>query len=146
MRCTNCERPLLALFYSVICESCTDDPYGRFHVAYAVWEEQQEANGGSRLTYIFRTRHDAVRFRTIRGDESRPILCVLSEHPYEWRDARGVATGLTVGTPLCEVFPDHRFPPAPFRAFIAPPTVDPRAERVVISRGAEPVHEPSHSA
>src|SRR5262245_29654221 len=100
MRCTDCERPLLALFYSMVCEFCTDAPHGRFHVGYVLWDEDEPAAG--QLTYVWRTRHDAVRWRTIRADESLPIYCVLSEHPFAWRPASRAAVGLTVAAELCE--------------------------------------------
>ena len=133
MRCTDCERPLLALFYTMVCESCTAAPAGRFHVAYAVIEEAPR--DAVQLTYVWRTRHDAVRWRTIRGDESRPVHAVLSEHPFVWREASGSAEGLIVGSQLCEIYPDHRFPPAENRAFLAPESVDPRTERIILSPG-----------
>lgn len=132
MRCTDCERPLLALFYTMVCESCTAAPTGRFHVAYAVIEEAPA--DAVLLTYVWRTRHEAVRWRTIRGDESRPIHAVLSEYPFVWREASGSAEGLTVGSQLCEIYPDHRFPPADNRAFIAPESIDPRSERIILTR------------
>jgi hypothetical protein len=147
MRCTDCERPLLALFYTMVCESCTAAPAGRFHVGYAVFEEAPA--DAVQLTYVWRTRYDAVRWRTIRGDEARPIHVVLSEYPFEWRDASGSAAGLTVGSQLCEIYPDHRFPPAENRAFVAPESVDPRTERIVLHAGAPTseavAHEDSHA-
>jgi hypothetical protein len=133
MRCPDCHRPVLALFYSVVCESCTSTPRGTFHAAYVVLEEP--VTKGCQITYVWRTRHDALRWRTIHGDESQLICCVLSEERFSWRAASGAANGLMVGDRLCEVYPDHRFPPGPWRAFVAPPSVEPRTDRVILPRG-----------
>lgn len=134
MRCPDCQRPVLALFYTVVCEACTSEPRGTFHAAYVVLEEPVTRRGY--LTYVWRTRHDALRWRTIHGDENAEVRCVLSEERFQFRTASGAAMGLMVGDRLCEVYPDHRFAPGPFRAFLAPPSVEPRTERVILPRGA----------
>ena len=75
---------------------------------------------------MWRTTHDAVIWRSLQGLEEGEVRSVLSEQAIVWRVASGLAAGLVAADKLYDIYPDHRFPPGPHRAFLAPETL--RAE------------------
>jgi len=119
MRCPHCDRPMLALFFSTICEWCDGPPKGNFFRGYVVWRDPELGDAIS--AYVFRTAHDALVWRTISGNEECEIRTVLSEDPFAWRVASGKAAGLICAQELFDVFESHRYRRAPNRAFLAPP-------------------------
>lgn len=116
---------MLPLFTSCICERCDGPPRGRFYVGFVVWRGGDDGDG-PRQDYVFRTGSDARRWRDVNkltGCEIRPVLV---EHEPGWHLSRGTIKGLELADRLFEVYPNHRFPPAHNRAFLAPESVDPR--------------------
>lgn len=134
MRCPHCQRPLLALFYTTVCESCEASPRGDFYAGFIVWDPARELSlEAPRQVYVWRTAHDAVMWRSLRETEDLTVRCILSELPISWRQAGGKAAGLICADGLFEIFADHRFPPGRYRAFLAPPNFHPYAERVTLA-------------
>ncbi|HTU56895.1 MAG TPA: hypothetical protein VMF89_00650 [Polyangiales bacterium] len=119
MRCPVCDRQLMLLFYSAVCDWCESPPKGKFFRGYVVW--QDPACGEAVSEYVFRTAHDAIVWRTMSGHEEREIRTVLAEEPIPWRVASGRASGLICADQLFDVFTTHRFRRGPYRAFLAPP-------------------------
>ncbi len=119
MRCPVCDRQLMLLFYSAVCDWCESPPKGKFFRGYVVW--QDPACGEAVSEYVFRTAHDAIVWRTMSGHEEREIRTVLAEEPIPWRVASGRASGLICADQLFDVFTTHRFRKGPYRAFLAPP-------------------------
>ncbi len=130
MLCPRCQRKMTLLFYSAVCDFCEGKPKGTFYRGYVVWRERDVE---APLDYVWRTPHDAVMWRTLQGLEECEVRCVLSEHPITWRVASGSAAGLVSADKLFEIHCDHRFPPAPYKAVLAPPTFSAYTERVQLS-------------
>jgi hypothetical protein len=119
MRCPVCDRPMLFLLFSAVCDWCESPPKGKFFRGYVVWQEP--ACGEAVSEYVFRTAHDAIVWRSMSGHEEREIRTVLAEDPIPWRVASGRASGLICADQLFDVFSTHRFRKGPYRAFLAPP-------------------------
>lgn len=132
MRCPLCHSEMLLLFTSYLCERCDTPPSGRFYVGFVVWR----GIGGPRQEYLFRTRADAGRWREINGLLDSEVRPVLVEAEPAWHLSRGSIRDLELANQLFEIFPTHRFPPAPNRGFLAPETVNPRDQGFVeLSQG-----------
>lgn len=127
MLCSKCQRPMLLLFISAVCDHCDGAPKGDYYRGYVVWREGRGAMPV--LDYVWRTAHDAAIWRSLCDQEECEIRCVLAPEPIEWRVGQGKAAGLTMATRLFEIYADHRFPPLPDRAFFAPPGVHPYTEK-----------------
>jgi hypothetical protein len=132
MRCPVCDRPMLLLFVSAVCDWCDSPPKGKFFRGYVVWQEP--ACGDAVSEYVFRTAHDAIVWRSMSGHEEREIRTVLSEEPIPWRVASGRASGLICADQLFDVYRTHRFRKAAYRAFLAPP--DPRQTKDLVQVSA----------
>lgn len=132
MRCARCQRSMLALFYTAVCETCDVPPQGQFYAGFVVWDPTSSRGDRPTPAYVWRTAHDAVMWRSLRETEDLTVRVVLSAHPIPWRESGGRASGLTCAEALFEIYPDHRFPPGRFRAFLAEPGFHPYAERVTL--------------
>lgn len=131
MRCPVCDRPMLLLLVSAVCDWCESPPKGKFFRGYVVWQEP--ACGEAVSEYVFRTAHDAIVWRSMSGHEEREIRTVLSEEPIPWRVASGRASGLICADQLFDVYRTHRFRRGPYRAFLAPNDVRKDKDLVQIS-------------
>ncbi len=114
MQCPRCSRPMTLLFLSYACDYCDglvpDDDWDR---GYVVWR-------GRALPaeeYVFATREDAEQWRTISGENGtvRPVRAPVK---FRWRKSSGTVKDLTMADRLVTIYPDRRFPPAPYRAMI----------------------------
>lgn len=105
-----------ALFYSWVCEHCEGLPEGDYDRGYVVWRDRPPASE----EYVFRTKEDAERWRAHKQYGEKPIRIVLSEQPFRWRMSNGTITDVELADHLFEIYPDHRFEPGPYRAFLAP--------------------------
>ncbi len=110
---------MLPLFTSLVCDYCDghvdlEDGYYRGFVVFT----GEEAFDG-RPVYVFRTRTDAALYRSANGLQSCPIEEVLCEQPFNWRKSTGTLQDVELAARPYELYPDHRFPPAPNRAFMA---------------------------
>ncbi len=134
MRCPHCHRPTLALFYTAVCEACDSLPRGEFFTGFVVWDSSRAATASApSVVYVWRTAHDATVWRSLREAEDLTVRCILSEAPIPWREAGGKAAGLVCADSLFEIYPDHKFPPAPYRAFLSTPTFYAYTERVFLA-------------
>lgn len=129
MRCPICQREMLALFTSLVCERCDGPPSGRFYVGFVVWRRGQER--GPRQDYLFRTSGDAERWRQLNDLQQAEVRPVLTEVEPAWHLSRGSVRDLELANQLFEIYPDHRFPPAPHRGFLAPSEIDPHDQGFV---------------
>ena len=119
MECPNCNREMVPLFTSFVCDYCDGLVSGTdYYRGYIVCRGPEEVRG--RQVYVFRTREDAERWRSVRNLHDHRICEVLSEHDIKWRQSRGSVKDLELADRLFEIYPDHRFEPKPNRAFIAP--------------------------
>lgn len=128
MRCPFCQRPMLELFTSCVCEHCDGGPHGDFFRGWVVWPEQPS---GIVQTWVFRNPDDARRWLKNRADGT--VRAVLSREPFTWTRARGPLKDVVLAEKPFEIFPDHRYPPAAYRAFLAPGDI-PDADRVRLAR------------
>src|SRR5688572_572693 len=84
MRCSHCQRPMLALFTTFVCDHCDGDPQGDFYRGWVIWPERPI---GAVQTWVFRSREDARRWLKRRSDG---IVCaVLADRPFTWTRSRG---------------------------------------------------------
>lgn len=124
MRCEYCQRPMLQLFTSCVCEHCDAEPHGDFFRGWVVWPEHPV---GLVQTWVFRTTDDAQRWLTNRADGD--VRAVLSREPFTWTRSRGPLKDVVLAERPFEIYPDHRHPPGKNRAFLAPADV-PDADRI----------------
>ncbi len=54
---------------------------------------------------------------------------VLAHQEIPWQVSRGSIRDLELASRLYEIYPDHRFEPKPYRAFLAPAVAKQRATR-----------------
>ena len=128
MRCPHCQRPMLALFTSCVCEPCDGYPEGDFFRGWVVWPERPF---GLVQTWVFRREQDARKWLESRTDGV--VRAVLSREPFAWTRSRGAMKDLVLAEKPFEIFPDHRHPPGKYRAFLAPMDI-PDADRVRLKR------------
>ena len=134
MRCPRCCRAMLALFYTAVCEACDEPPRGEYYAGFVVWDPSRGLSEDDLpSTYVWRTAHDATIWRSLRETEDLTVRCVLSELPIPWHHAGGKAAGLVCANALFEIFPDHRFAPGPYRAFLSSPSFHAYSERVTLA-------------
>ena len=118
MQCSRCKRPMIALFYSAVCDYCERQmPTESLYRGFVVYRGQRSADGDEE--YVFRTRADAERWRRIAGREGCEIREVYSLNAFRWHKSRGSARDLELADHLFKIFPDHRYEPLPHRAFLA---------------------------
>jgi hypothetical protein len=128
MRCPTCQRPMLALFTTCVCDHCDGEPEGEFYRAWVVRPSQVV---GILKTWVFRRSADARTWRDNRGDGV--VLAVLSDRPYTWARGRGPLKGLELHERPCEIYEDHRYPVGPSRTFYAP-LGTPDGDKVMLHR------------
>jgi hypothetical protein len=106
------------LLVSYVCDYCDglaeDTDY---HRGYIVWRGPGSVPGQE---YVFRTPEHAERWRIIKGLHDSEVREVLCEYEFHWQESRGTVKGLELADRLFEIYPDHRFEPKPYRAFLAP--------------------------
>jgi hypothetical protein len=115
---------MTALFTSYACDWCDGlkqpVPVAR---GWVVWREVDPAEGDlsveGRQCYVFPTPQMADHYRTV-ANATGDIREVLSEHPIRWTDGKGTIANLRLADRLYTIYPDHRFEPGPYRAFLAP--------------------------
>jgi hypothetical protein len=118
MRCLHCERTMRPLFTSCVCDHCDGiAEVGAFR-GYIVYRGEEDLGG--RPVYVFRTATDAAIWRNAQGLQHSPIRAVLSESPFRWRVSSGSIRDVELAERPFEIYPDHRFPPDPHRAYLAP--------------------------
>lgn len=117
MRCPTCTREMLALFTSFVCDHCDGLGDSELHSGFIVFTGEELFDG--RPVYVFRTRTDAALWRSANDLQHCPIEEVLAEHEFAWRATTGTLKGIELADRPYELFPDHRFAPAPNRAFLA---------------------------
>jgi len=127
VRCSECHREMTALFLSFVCDYCDGlradpAPYQGF-VVY-----RGPRDGHAREEYVFRSLRDAERWRKIQRLEGCEIRKVESSAEFRWRASTGTVRDLELADRLFEIFPDHRYAPAPNRAHVSStPPVRPAA-------------------
>lgn len=115
--CPVCGRAATPLFFSAACDWCDGLVSVPFDHGWVVWRGRPP--GASE--YVFRTPADAERWRVVQSLEGCPVREVLSEVPFRWRNSSGNVKDIELADRLIEIYPDHRFPAAPNRAFLAGP-------------------------
>jgi hypothetical protein len=120
MNCSACHRPMRPLFISYVCDYC-DGLHGEpveYDHGFVVWRPRPTPA----QEYVFSTRRDAERWRTIQGLSGYDIREVLTATKFRWRKSTGSVKGLEMADRLIEIFPDRRHPPGPNRAFFGDAT------------------------
>jgi hypothetical protein len=122
---------MLLLLTSYVCEYCDGPPVGQFYRGFVVWRGLD--GDQPRREYVFRTREIAAKWRELRKLEDFEIREVLSENAIGWRRSRGSVKDIELADRLYYIYPDHRFPPAADRAFLAPEALGGSDDVVVLS-------------
>ncbi len=106
------------LFISMVCDYCDglDVDESNWAVGYVVWRNRPTPTD----EYVFRTREDAEIWRRAQKLDDAPILQVRAPYAFRWRKSTGTLKDLTTADRLVTIFADRRFPPAPYRAYLAP--------------------------
>lgn len=115
MLCPTCNRPMRALFTSYACDYCDGLAEVDYHAGFVVHRGSVDFTG--RPMYVFRTRTDAAVWRAANNLQSFPIREVLSEYAFHWRRSAG-PIDVELADGVYELYPDHRFAPAPNRVFL----------------------------
>jgi len=120
MRCPACKRSMTALFTSYACDWC-DGLKKPIPVArgWVIWRPGSNTSAEERECYVFPTPQMAEYYRSVTNVEG-DVRQVLSEMPIRWSDGKGNIKNLRLAERLYTIYPDHRFEPGPFRAFLAP--------------------------
>jgi hypothetical protein len=123
-RCPACKRHMTALFTSYVCDWC-DGLKKPLPVArgWVVWRTVAEM--AERECYVFPTPQMAEYYRSVTHVEGE-IRQVLSELPIRWSDGKGNIKNLRLAERLYTVYPDHKYEPGAFRAYLAPEESMPR--------------------
>lgn len=118
MECPRCARPMKPLFITQVCDFCdglVTDP-ADWDLGFVVWRGRTMPTN----EYVFATREDAERWKEAQGMTDEPILAVRAPFKFRWRKSTGTVKDVTTADRLVTIFADHRFPPAPNRACLAP--------------------------
>ena len=120
MRCPACKRSMTALFTSYACDWC-DGLKKPIPVArgWVIWRAGSSTSVEERECYVFPTPQMAEYYRSVTNVEG-DVRQVLSEMPIRWSDGKGNIKNLRLAERLYTIYPDHRFEPGPYRAFLAP--------------------------
>lgn len=118
MRCTHCGRPMLALFTSYVCDWCERPPMAKLHGGWVAWDPSAPL---PTTTLVFSRPEHAEKWSRDR-DGNHQVRRVLSEEPFQWVPSRGSMRDLELADKPYQVFRDHRYPPQPCAAFLAPPS------------------------
>lgn len=114
MQCSTCKREMTQLFFSQACDYCDYGvPLERLHRGFVVYRND------CRVSYVFRTRMDAERWRVASDRTEYEVRAVYSLTPFRWQLSRGTLKDVVLADHLIEIFPDHRYEPLPHRAFLA---------------------------
>ena len=125
MLCPDCQRPMRLLFTSYACDHCDGLAPSDLQRGYIVLESTTKL--GRSPFYVFRTRTDAALWRSAQELQHCPVVEVLTECEVSWRVTSGTLEGVELADKQFLIYPDHRFPPGPNRAFLAPTTAIPVA-------------------
>lgn len=107
------------LFTSVVCDYCDGLKTAEFpYRGYVVWRGPVERNG--REEYVFPTREDAERYRAAVDRLDAEIREVRSETEIQWHSGRGTIRDLQLADHVFTIYPDWRFEPGPYRAYLVP--------------------------
>lgn len=120
MQCPTCKRSMTLLFTSAVCDWCDGlkkpevVDRGWVVVPYLVGPEGMEL-------YVFPSPEMAMYFQRAQklGGQVRKVL---SEQRIRWRDGTGTLPNLRVADRRYTVYPDFKFEPGPYRAYLAPIT------------------------
>jgi hypothetical protein len=107
------------LFVHYHCDHCDGlTSPSELHRGFILWSHQDYFPG--REAYIFRNRESAERYRRAVRRHDWEIREVLCEREFSWHLGRGTVPDLELADRRFEIYPDHKFPPAPNRAYLAP--------------------------
>jgi hypothetical protein len=113
MLCKICKRPMTPLFTSYVCDYCDGlkqvGTFRGFVVLHRPLPSQE---------YVFRTKEDAERWRTLNRHDKAKVRPVLSEEEFRWQPSRGSIQGVMLADRLFEIFPDQKFERKPCRAYV----------------------------
>jgi hypothetical protein len=122
MLCPRCMRPMTTLFTSSVCDWC--DGLKKPTIVARGWvllNGPLDSRGRELDVFPSLEMVDYYRFATGLEGEIREIA---SETPIQWSDAGGLVPHLCVAERRFRVFPDFKFEPGPYKAFLAPAPAD----------------------
>lgn len=109
---------MVELFLSCVCDYCDSKPdLDKLHHG---WIIHRDLIGPGFPHYVFSTAASALRWYTSQINRDGVVKLVLSHEPFRWRPSRGTLRNIEFADHLFEVYPDHRFPKGPHRAFLSP--------------------------
>lgn len=107
---------MVQLFLSCVCDYCERKPnYDGYYRGWVVWRDQVGFPH-----YVFSNQWSAERWRRGQGRPDGELRLILCSEPFIWRSSRSPIRDIELADHLFEVFVDHRFKLAPYRAFLAP--------------------------
>lgn len=121
MKCDICQRDLRPLFRTYYCEYCdtkdSDTPPGTWYSGWVCYRPE-----GSRiLNYcVFPNRKDTEKWKAVNDIKDGEVREVYSETPFTFKKSSGILKGISIADSLYEVYPDHKYDPKPYRAFVKP--------------------------
>lgn len=108
---------MLLLFTSYVCDYCDGVANQTYYSGFIVLRPERVGTGAP--FYVFPTRTAAGVWRSANKLQHCQIREVLSLEPFEWSRSRGRLDVELARHPY-QIFPDHKYPAGPHRAFIAP--------------------------
>lgn len=114
--CPICKREMTPLFTSYACDFCDGlVSFGSLSRAYVAWPRGAVE---ARTAYLFPSRDVAERWVIAAHLEGHEVREVATADEIRWHMSRGTVEGIELADHVFEVFPDHRFELAPYRAFL----------------------------
>ncbi len=116
MYCDQCGNKMVLLLLTVVCDTCEGRQSNAPELArgYIVWRSRPPGTA----EYVFRTRHDAERWRAAAGLDRYPIRTVFSRVPFKWTLSTGSVRDIEWANRMFEVFPSEDHEPGPNRVFL----------------------------
>lgn len=117
MDCKICRRPMTLLFFSYACDHCDGLTTDEYDVGYIVWIPKPLPAE----EFVFATRCDAERWRSMHGIEDAEIREVVARSRFRWRKSTGFAYPVHMAEHVVEVYENPAYPTRPYRAHFADP-------------------------
>lgn len=118
--CPDCGRAMTLLFVNYVCDYCDGKDGSEPTTGHRGWIVWKTSNDPGRKEYVFKTRADAERWRSIRQLEGFDVVRIVTKDPIPWQISRGSIRDLELASRLYEIYPNHKYAEGQYKAHIDP--------------------------